>query len=275
MKRLLPYLLSVVVVALVVSSLNISIHATNKNENAIIGIPTNPRDSFMKEEQLRRQALLHDGSGIDFFSFGTRKIEKTSQYFLRLGEYYRQPGVSFDIKNGNSIYRHPVTSTGNDFHQAGFKEETIPVRYAYDPFLEENRTGAVLIPVSKGSYTLLQIFTLLVFIAAVVLILYCGFYNFFRVLLDIAKGNSFSRRNTSRLYTAGFTFLLVPIIPLLLLQVADWYFGSSIPDGLSFSFFRSLRDGLWTHILAGSLVLVTAIAFEKGRVYKREVDTLV
>ena len=96
MKRLLPYLLSVLVVALVVSSLNLSINATKKNENVINAIPINDRDSFMKEEQLRRQNLMHDGSGIDFFSFGTRKIEKSNQYFLRLGEINRRGPVTFE-----------------------------------------------------------------------------------------------------------------------------------------------------------------------------------
>ena len=229
----------------------------------------------MKEEQQRRQNLMHDGSGIDFFSFGTRKIEKSNQYFLRLGEYYRQPGVSFAIEKGNSIYRHPANSNADNLHQAVYKEETIPVRYAYDPFLEENRKGAVLIPVTKGSYTMLQIFTLVLLITAVVLIFYFGFYNFFRVLMEIGRGNGFNRKNTSRLYTAGWTFLLIPIIPLVILQVSDWYFGSCIPDGLSFSFFRSLRDGLWTHILAGSPVLITAIAFEKGTRIKEELDTVI
>ena len=122
---------------------------------------------------------------------------------------------------------------------------------------------------------MLQVFTFVLFLSAVILFLYFGFYKFLLVLLDIAKGKGFSHKNTSRLFIAGWTFLLVPIIPLVLLQVADWYFASSIPNGLSFSFFRSLSEGHWTHLLLGTVVLATALAFEKGTRMKEELDTVV
>lgn len=274
MKHLLPYLLSLLVIALLVSTINISINP-KRDSNTYLSAPANPRDSFMKAEQLRRQLLKDEGSGIDFFSFGTRKIENTNQYFLRLGEYYREPGVSFDIENGNSIYRYPANTAANGMQHAGYKEQVIPVRYAYDPFLDDHLKGAVLLPVSKSNYTILQVFTFILTLAAVILILYFGFYKFLLVLVDIARGKGFSHKNTSRLFVAGWTFLLVPIIPLLLLQVADWYFASSIPSGLSFSFFRSLSNGHWTHILLGTVVLATALAFEKGTKMKNELDTVV
>ena len=271
MKRVLPYLLSVLVVTLVASTINISFNREKSADQYTIIAPSSPRDSFMKQEQIRRQQLLDDGNGIEFFSFGTRQSNNTGQHYLLLGEYYRQPGVSFDIQNGNTIYRYPANPTTHGVEFAGFKEKIIPVRYAYDPFMEESSKGAVLIPISKGSYGILQIFTSVLFIAALVLILYFGFYKFIRVLLDIAKGRGFTQQNTARLYLVGWTFILIPFIPLLLLQIGDWYFAESIPEGVSFSFLHSLR-GYWVSLLIGSIILVTALAFEKGIRLKKEME---
>jgi hypothetical protein len=272
MKQILPYLLTALVVALVLSTLNLS--KSKKQPDISSPQPTNSLDSLMKEEQKRRQIVREEGNGIDFFSIGIRKMEKTGQYFLRLGEYYREPGISFTIENGNYVYRYPDRIAGAGIQRVNYREEITLVRYAYDPFLEENFKGSVLIPISKGDYTILSIITLLLFLASVILFLYFGFYNIIRILLDISRGKGFTHKNTLRLYVAGYTFLFVPLIPLLLIQVANWYFSASIPSGLSYSFLRSIREGYWNSILIGTIVLITAFAFEKGTRIKRELDTV-
>lgn len=219
-------------------------------------------------------------SSLDYdHPFGKKVSEK--DYFITLNWWqlnlfeYGDERLVYYVKNGQSFLRKMICGKEliKDYHG---KSRAINVCREIEvkiPFKYSEGSKAMLIPVSKTTYNVLQP----VFIVAVILyFFYFVFFilgNFIKFLLEIAGGTPFSETNVSRLRMIALNLLLIPLglflINLLLRLIFYKYFTSDLhmsPDQWSF---------YWKPLILSGIFAALYIAFRKGKQLQEDNDLTV
>ena len=241
------------------------------------------QDSLQKENN--RQKILNegDGSGIKVAFIGISNISECdtcnafdhgpeeNKYYLLLPGYFLRDRYDseFIFKKGEYYVKHPVWDKVYDDSRFGHYEmKKVPFRFSTD---DNATTGSVLIPISRKTYNILSPVLMTLFWMVVIVFLYILFVLPAKVLVRIASGKAFTRKNIRNLTITAWTLLLIPFAIILLQFLLFLLFRRYITNELQLAWLHTFY--LCGRIfIAGVVVYLVALAFERGYQLQQEQD---
>lgn len=203
---------------------------------------------------------------------------KTMRYYLGISGYRLRRDTVFHFRNGRNYLRYPswdsVHTRGENRTRFGhYVLKEVPFRYVYTNF--DNRlsdsSGQVLVPISRGAYKVLSILIPMISGLFLVTILYICVGLPAKILIRIAQGQVFIRKNIRQLYLAAITIPVAVGIMMLLHAVVQLVFRRYLIPDLQFGYGSIGWDNGW--FIALSLVFfLVARAFKKGYDLQHEQD---
>lgn len=179
---------------------------------------------------------------------------------LEIGNYIYLPSYTLDdrfVYVYNDGKNYLVADNGNS--------KEIQVAYLAD------FNKAVLVPVSKGSFTLGRNFTYIVMALIALALLYIFIALPINVLLRIARGKVFTQINLRELHMIAYIALGLFVVQMILPYIVRFFFLKKIPAELTVSF-SGLFNSTWEIGLFGIVMLAIARAFAKGYKLQQEQD---
>jgi len=149
------------------------------------------------------------------------------QYFIKLPGWRLRPSkhsfsdsLNYYADNGHAFIRKVVwdsavkTSDGKVRHNGHYAD--IPVRFKY------LRSGnGILIPVSLQIKSILNVLFMILGLAGIVYVFYFIVGGFIKFLIDVSKGQSFTRQNISRLRLIAISLIAYPVI-VFIMNILMW-----------------------------------------------------
>jgi hypothetical protein len=190
--------------------------------------------------------------------------EKATQklYFIALKEYNLDEDSRFFIQDGNYnlayVQWDRIQKTENGSNRWGhYERKRIPVRYS-----AKNKT--VFIPITKGQYSVISVVLYICSFASLFFFAYVIIGLPVQVLINIAKGKAFTRKNVHNLkliayFIAGFILLTITIHYLL-----HYFLRSRIPTDFQINSSATSVSSLLPWIIAVIALYIIAKAFERG-----------
>jgi hypothetical protein len=150
----------------------------------------------------------------------------------------------------------------NDFKSGHPEQKETSLRYSTGNF-DLKTDSALLIPISKKSYLILEKVVWALVIILILFLLYTLYALPAKVLVSIASGQPFTKKNIKRLNITGWVLLISSILPSLVLITIEWIMKDRIPNEIYFPFLLSIFDHK-VILIAGLVVLLIANAFKRG-----------
>lgn len=241
-----------------------------------LGIYYKIRDSILKITNWRKNRIIGHGSSTNSLVFGIMEInECDSCYSNDDRKYQSQYKDKFFIRfNGFTLRTYADFYIDKDKYfvksaELGLSKE-ISVRYS-PGYPSSYKSSAVMIPISKKTYETLEIIVWGLLIVFFLVFLYIIYILPAKVLMAVASGEPFTKKNIKRLNITGLTLLAVAIVPPLISIFVDWIMGNRIPDDIYFPFIHVIFDNKYI-LVAGLVVLLIANAFKQGYNLQQEQD---
>jgi len=204
--------------------------------------------------------------------------KKTIRYYLGISGYHLRMDTIFHFRNGRNYLRYPSWDSvhwhGEDRTRFGhYVLKEVPFRYSYNNF--DNRlsdpSGQVLVPIGRGAYKAFLVIIPLLNGLFFITILYICIGLPAKILIRIAQGQVFIRKNIRQLYLAAITIPAAMVIMLLLHAIMQWVFRRDLTSDLQFSYLSIDWDSGWS-IVASIVFFLIAKAFKKGYDLQNEQD---
>lgn len=236
-------------------------------------------DSIEQQQSEQKYFSETPGTSLNALSLGYSITDRDEdnpgkKYFLRLAGYRLKPYTLFSIEDHQWLMKSAVwDTTGGKYRPGHIEIKPVSIRFAPDPVNKE-AAGNVLIPLSKGRFTVLKISAWIILIALFLYGIYALLMIPAGVLIRIAKGKSFSKTNYRRLFLTGWSLILFALLALVLSLVMHLVFAGRLPQEIDYPLFENLLQyrGM---ILAGLIVLLLARAFQSGYKLQSENDSTV
>lgn len=198
---------------------------------------------------------------------------KTSPRYYMAIPGFRMPGNGYDVWEPPLFYKK-----GGVSYMKYFRQDTIrqgqnkgslmghwvnkPIRYRVMDNItdKEKKEKSLLIPVSKTTYTVLNMVcwgTMIIYVLLFLLVL----RNFILVLIDIARGKAFEVNNYRRLFFIAGAIAFSPVYSFVGQVLLQWSFRSYYAGDLAVYIDWQKYLG-W--LLGAAVVFLLAIAFRKG-----------
>jgi hypothetical protein len=199
---------------------------------------------------------------------------ESQKYFLSLSGYRMRPETDFVIKDGKAMVAYPVWDKIEKNSRSGHTEtKSTAVHFAKDHAAADGR-GFVLLPMSNKSFQVARILLWFLSILLSLIFFWAIVITPAMILVRIAKGNSFSPKNSRGFYIMAIATFAVYLLPLLLAAISKLFFSNSIPPEMHFDWLENMAKGrAW--LLAGFILLLIARAFQQGYKIQKENETIV
>jgi hypothetical protein len=231
-------------------------------------------DSLKREEDRREAISRSSGSGWTTGFIGVREIqdniwnepETTSNdatYYLELPQYKLEQNSTFFISNNCWYIKYVVWDLISKDHKSSrghVAKKQVRFRFSKDD-------NALLIPITKTAFNILKPLVMLIGIAFLIIMLYLVIGLATRVLINISKGEPFCESNLRDLYLAGVAIMSLPFFTLLGKGLLYLSFKKYVVPEVQFDFDLS---SFFSWIVAGTVVLIIASAFNKGHKLQEE-----
>jgi len=210
------------------------------------------------------------------FGFGPEG-KKTTRYYVGLQGYSLSNDTVFHFRYGRNYLHYPSWDSirhnkyGDQVRYGHYMVKEVPFRFVYDDFEKrgwENK-GTVLIPVSKGAYRWLYWLSNAGLCVGIMLIIFIFFALPAKILLRIAQGQAFTRKNIRQLHLVAWTILGCIVFLALLRIILRVIFRKYLTSDLHFDYLQIIKDNS-TGILIAIVFFIIAKAFKKG--YKLQND---
>jgi hypothetical protein len=213
-----------------------------------------------------KEIAHHTGSGWGTMGIhiGYYNDSKTDYYIGSKSYFLKNSDYAFFEKSGKNYVRSISWNKIQNGNCSGvFVEKPTPYKFVMDDVNKGNGHGMFLVPVKPFSGKILNIAMMVIGLLAVIAGVYIFFGVFIHFLVAISKGNAFSERNISRLYTVGNFLLIIGLIPFIFQSLFFLMTKANLPPEVDFSFFRAFFEGA-DSIRAGLIALLFASAFKRG-----------
>lgn len=147
------------------------------------------------------------------------------------------------------------TSDGKIRHNG--QDADIPVRFKY--LRSEN---AVLIPISPQIKFILDVLFVVLGFAGIVYVLYFIVGGFIKFLIDVSKGQSFTRQNISRLRLIAISLIVYPVIVFIMNLLMWVIFSTYLTEDVVLH--NRIWQEQWKTMLVGLIVFAVYKAFRQG-----------
>jgi len=245
---------------------------------------SNLMDSFNRIREWNKNRLRGSGAGVSTPFFGVRHIyecdscnsfdskkfksEYKNKYFIQLNGFTLKPFAGFFINKDKYFVNHIIW----DRIDSGHPSEKTETSLRYLPgSLDFTTDSALLIPISKKSYLILEKVVEVLSIILILFLLYTFYVLPAKVLVSIASGQPFTKKNIKRLNVTGWVLLISAILPQLILITIEWIMRNRIPDEIYYPFLLSILDHRLI-LIAGLVVLLISNAFKRGYKLQQEQD---
>ena len=245
---------------------------------------SNIMDSFNRIREWNKFRLRGGGNSVSTPFFGVRHIyecdscnsfdskkfksEYKNKYFIQLNGFTLKTHADFFIKKDKYFVNHIIWDRIYSGHPSEKKETSL----RYSPgSLDFTTDSALLIPISKKSYLILEKVVEVLSITLILFLLYTFYVLPGKVLVSIASGQPFTKKNIKRLNITGWVLLISAILPQLILITIEWIMRNRIPNEIHFPFLLSILDHRLI-LIAGLAVLLIANAFKRGYKLQQEQD---
>jgi hypothetical protein len=242
------------------------------------------RDSINRIRDWNKNRLSGNGNSVSTPFFGVRHIyecdscnsidekkfksEYKNKYFIQLNGFTLKADADFFINKDKYFVNHIVWDRIDSGHPSEQKKTSL----RYSPGgLDFTTDSALLIPISKKSYLILEKVVWVLSIILILFLLYTLYALPAKVLVSVASGDPFTKKNIKRLNITGWVLLISAILPPLLLITIEWIIKDRIPNEIHFPFLLSILDHRLI-LIAGLVVLLIANAFKRGYNLQQEQD---
>lgn len=245
---------------------------------------SNLMDSSNRIREWNKNRLRGGGAGVSIPFFGVRHIyecdscnsfdskkfksEYKNKYFIELNGFTLKTHADFFIKKDKYFVNHIIWDRIDYGHPSEKKETSL----RYSPgSLDFTTDSALLIPISKKSYLILEKVIEVLSITLILFLLYTFYVLPAKVLVSIASGEPFTKKNIKRLNITAWVLLISAILGPLVLITIEWIMRNRIPDEIYYPFLLSILDHRLI-LIAGLVVLLIANAFKRGYNLQQEQD---
>lgn len=224
--------------------------------------------------------IMGFGEGVGTLHYGLTKITEcdTCKKFI-LGNQSEEFGYKekyFLELKGYTLNTHAYFYIDKDkyFIENRFEDlKEIKVRFKTELDVHNKAQSALLIPISKKTYTTLKvimwvIIPLLIFLSWIIFVLPI------KVLLRIALGDPFNSKNISNLKLSGITLITIMLLPILSSWLLPLFLGSRMPKEIYFPVWLYIHD-IKGWLVGGLAMLILASAFKNGFELQQEQDLTV
>jgi hypothetical protein len=183
-------------------------------------------------------------------------------YFIALKEYNLDEDSRFFIQNGtyNLAYVHwdKIKKTKEGEYRSGhYERKMIPVRYS-----AKNKT--VFIPITNGQYNVISVGLSICLFAFLFFFVYVIIGLPIQVLVNIAKGKAFNRKNVHNLKLIAHSITGLILLTTTMHYGVHYIFRSRIPADFQTTSFWSGASAWIPWIIAVVALFIIAKAFERG-----------
>ncbi|HMK27191.1 MAG TPA: DUF2975 domain-containing protein [Chitinophagaceae bacterium] len=236
-------------------------------------------DSLEKIIRWKKERITRAGSYLYTLFAGINRIDECdscieanekntrSKYFISLNGFALKPGASFLVDKNDYIIEKFVEEKKTEAG-ATTEQEKVRVRLVADP-AKEGLT--LLIPVSYRVFSWIEIFMYIFLVAGII----AGIWIFIRlpvlVLINIANGNPFLKKNIRYLSCIGWGIIGCCMLVVIFPGLIQLFLSSMIPNEIYYPFWSHLFDFRWG-IFLGISVLLLARAFKQGYKLQQEQD---
>ena len=226
------------------------------------------KESVVIDELINKK--LSDQTSIRMDSVN-KELEKEKLYYFNLSGYdLKDHDTRFYIADDKYHLAYvkwdkPIKA-GNELNKEGhYESKQIKVRYA-------SERKSVLIPISKKTYTILNVTIWVFAFLTGAMILYFFFGLPIRLLINISKGRAFTERNIQMLNQVCLFALIISSFAILSPYIFRIIFWQMIPDDFKMeSLLQKIADNLVVLIIA-VITFIIAKAFKKGYTLQYEQD---
>ncbi len=198
-----------------------------------------------------------------------KELEKEKLYYFKLSGYelkdYNTQFYIADDKYHLAYVKWDKQAANKLNKQGHYESKQIKVRYA-------SERKSILIPISKKTYTILNVTIWAFGFLTGALILYFFFGLPIRLLINISKGRAFTERNIQMLNQISLFAFIISFFAILspyIFRVIFWQF---IPGDFKMeSILQKISDNLVVLIIA-VITFIIAKAFKKGYILQYEQD---
>lgn len=238
-------------------------------------------DSLEKIIRWKKERITQTGSYLYILFTGINRIDECDscidanekdtrrKHFISLNGFALKPGASFLIdKNDYIIERFVAEKKKADGEIGHTEQKKVNVRLGAD---HRKKGLTLLIPVSYRVFSWIEILMYIFFVIAII----AGIWIFIRlpvlVLINIANGKPFVKKNISYLTCIGWGIIGSCLLMVILPGLIQLLLSSLISNEIYYPFWSHLFDYRWG-IFLGIAVLMLARAFKQGYKLQQEQD---
>jgi len=195
------------------------------------------------------------------------------KHFISFTGFALRDNATFLIDQNNYIIENFVPEKKTENGSIGHMEsKKVRVRLSTENVPTKGLT--LLIPVSQKAFIWIEIFMYALMAVAFIV----GIWIFIKlpveILLNIANGKSFNKKNIKNLAIIGWTIIGFAFCSILIPKLIQVLFPSLIPKEIYYPMWLVLFDYKWSFI-GGAAILLLAKAFKKGYNLQQEQDLTV
>ncbi len=238
-------------------------------------------DSLEKIIRWKKERITRTGSYLFLLFAGINRIDECdscitanekdtrTKHFISLNGFALKPGASFLIDKNDYIIERFVTEKKTEDGAIGHTEQKkVKVRLGTD---HKKKGLTLLIPVSNKVFPWIEILMYIFLLIAILAAIWIFIRLPVLVLINIANGNPFLKKNISYLTFIGWGIIGSCLLTIILPGLIQLILSSSIPNEIYYPFWSNLFDFRWI-IFLGIAVLMLARAFKQGYKLQQEQD---
>jgi hypothetical protein len=219
----------------------------------------------------------HTGTGWGTFGMNiSHYIEEKNDYYIGSKSYFlKKSDFEFFEKSGKNYIRTVMWNKIENRNCSGvFVVKQTPYKFVIDDATKGNGHGMFMVPVKPVTGKILNTIMIVIGMLSLIAAIYIFYGIFIRFLLAISRGQAFSERNISRLYTIGKFLLIIGLLPFIFQSLFFLMTKANLPPEVDFSFFRAFFEGA-DSIRAGLIALLFASAFRRGMELQKDQELTV
>jgi hypothetical protein len=204
----------------------------------------------------------------DSCSDGNEKDTRRKHFFSLTG-FALKKSASFRIDKNDYIIESSVAEKKTADGETGLTvQKKVRVRLGAD---HKKKGLTLLIPVSYRVFSRIEILMYIIFVIAIIAVIGIFIRLPVLVLLNIAKGKPFAKKNIRYLNCIGWGIIGICLLMVILPGLIQVLLSSWIPHEIYYPFWLHLFDYRWG-IFLGIAVLMAARAFKQGYKLQQEQD---